>query len=163
MITSSQLIGVLFAVMVYVSNSTTIPMTDKAAINETINKTIQSYKQTVDVQTNRTVLKGGTKIVEIDSPRKASQGALAGLSIGPKNADDTRTVSFIAMDAMYGRVELYAEAPRGWTLIERKSASYDGQPLFFVEGTGLYKWQVVSLDASGLAMGTTTGKFNINQ
>lgn len=161
MITISKLIVALVAVISLVNQSPSLSPAEKAKmVDEIIGAIGQANSNPVAVGGTSVTLKGGPAAQVIPSPRKASQGVVSSLVVGGENADGTRTVAWVAMDAASASVTLSKQTERGWQLVDASLPNQDGQELFWVD-SGTYRWQIVSMDAYGQSMGTTTGQFII--
>lgn len=155
------MITALVAVISLVNQSPSLSPAEKTKMVDTIISAIGSANSNpVATRSTTVTLQGGPAAQVIPSPRNASQGVVSSLVIGGENADGTRTVSWVAMDAASASITLSKQTERGWQLVDAALPNRDGQDVFWVD-TGTYKWQIVSLDAYGLSMGTTTGQFII--
>lgn len=159
MITITKLISVLFAVISIINQSPSLSPTEKANMVDQIIVAIGQSNET-PVATS-TALIGGD-IQKISSVPTPIAGQLAQLSIGPDNADGSRTVSSVLNGAASLRFTIRFGIQGKSDPVAAGGSSASGQSLANLYSEGEYLWQVVSYDANGTPMGTTTGQFIIN-
>lgn len=159
MITITNLIAALIAIISIVNQSPSIPPTVKAEIvGQIIDVVGQRNEQPVQAST---VLASGS-VQKVSADPVPLPGQPAQLSVGPENADGSRTVSAVMNGAGRMSFQIRFGSPQKSDPVAAGGATETGQQLADLYSEGEYLWQVESEDSAGTPLATTTGEFIIS-
>lgn len=161
MISIQGLIVALFTVIAIVNNSPSIPKADKERVILQIIAAVGDANQATAPKTGSVSLERGG-LTSIPATEYPSRGEPASLIVGAENADGSRSMTASMNGAASASYEVREFSQVGKSApIAKGTVSAYGQKVVDLYDKARYSWSLVSYDAAGRTMATTTGEFII--